>query len=425
MWQFVYDGKTVVYETCEQNLVYVIRPDGSVTLLQGSASIANVSELNVETTIHIFDANTRSNREPARSLAFLIVTSSRNYTSYAQTSRRVDIKKFCIPSYTCTELLRYNDLFEVSPAVVVNRCEEIGPSIRYVLAVGARDDLYQQCKRQTEIIARRVTTDQLESYMDDNSQAGDGDDISACLLIAIVYEENFINAEESYDELNVSWEFGSRHLAKIIMNQRGAKAKSFISHFITDVNKQGITKLIGIAGNFLELIVDEFLVSGKFQKCQRLGEPRNFHHGCESLELWNATLQVEEKSVDIRNALSDCRNADKLYCYCKIFPAVDYSAMDFKFVFQVTNFPAHTVNLEAIRMICNHVRTNYGEQEKVKLMFVVPQEIATNYQYTQSFKFVGVDENGVKRQMQAKFENLNPAIQIELRNLEQWVIYFE
>jgi hypothetical protein len=259
--------------------------------------------------------------------------------------------------------------------------------------------------------------------MDDNRQAGDSDDISACLLIAIVYEENFVIAEEAYDELNVSWEFGSRNLAKIIMNQRGAKAKSFISNFITGVNERGITKLKGVAGNFLELIVDEFLGSGKFQKCKRLGELRN--DVFESLELWDATLQVEQKSIDITTALMNCRDADKLYCYCKIFPAIDYSAMDFRFVFQVTDSPAHTVDLTAIRMICNHVRRTYGEQEKVKLMFVVPGEIASSYQYTQSFKFVGVDEEGVTRKMQAKFEKLDSAIQLELRNLEQWVIYFE
>jgi hypothetical protein len=414
-----------VYETCEQGVVYVVRPDGSVSLLQGSATIANVPELNVETTIHLFDAKALSNREPAKTLAFLIVTSSRNYRSYAQTSRRVDtIKKCCIPSYTCIELLHYRQLFNVPEHVVVKRCEEIGPSIRYVLSIGAEDASYQQCKLQTETKARSVTTDQLESYMDDNRQAGDSDDISACLLIAIVYEENFVNAEEAYDELNVSWEFGSRNLAKIIMNQIGAKAKSFISHFITGVNRNGITKLKGVAGNFLELIVDEFLGSGKFQKCRRLGEPRMVH-ATESLVLWNATLQVEEKSIDITTALMDCRDADKLYCYCKIFPAIDYSAMDFRFVFQVTDSPAHTLDLTAIRMICNHVRRTYGEQEKVKLMFVVPGEIASSYQYTQSFKFVGVDEEGVTRKMQAKFEKLDSAIQLELRNLEQWVIYFE
>jgi hypothetical protein len=100
LWQFVYDRRTVVYETCEQGVVYVVRPDGSVSLLQGSATIANVPELNVETTIHLFDAKARSNREPAKTLAFLIVTSSRNYRSYAQTSRRTDIRMCCIPSYT-------------------------------------------------------------------------------------------------------------------------------------------------------------------------------------------------------------------------------------------------------------------------------------------------------------------------------------
>ena len=391
--------------------------------MQGSATIANVPELNVETTIHLFDAKALSNREPAKTLAFLIVTSSRNYRSYAQTSRRTDIRMCCIPRYTCTELLLYCHLFDVPQAVVVKRCEEIGPSIRYVLAIGTEDAFYTQCKLKTETKARNITTDQLESYMDDNRQAGDSDDISACLLIAIVYEENFVIAEEAYDELNVSWEFGSRNLAKIIMNQRGAKAKSFISNFITGVNERGITKLKGVAGNFLELIVDEFLGSGKFQKCKRLGELRN--DVFESLELWDATLQVEQKSIDITTALMNCRDADKLYCYCKIFPAIDYSAMDFRFVFQVTDSPAHTVDLTAIRMICNHVRRTYGEQEKVKLMFVVPGEIASSYQYTQSFKFVGVDEEGVTRKMQAKFEKLDSAIQLELRNLEQWVIYFE
>jgi hypothetical protein len=71
-------------------------------------------------------------------------------------------------------------------------------------------------------------------------------------------------------------------------------------------------------------------------------------------------------------------------------PAVDYSAQGFRINFKVTISTSHTIELDAIRAICNHVRSKYDESEKVKLMFVVPEVVGTTgWNYTQSFRYKG------------------------------------
>lgn len=448
VWHLLAQGRTVVYEICQQGIVYVIRSDGSMRCCDGAATMASIPELGDSTTVHVFDAKAKAGREPVESSAFLVEFTSRNSQNYAQTARRPGMLKYCIPSYTRAELLRYCGLFGVPPEVVQQRCMEIGPSIRYVLV-----NDYEECKAHTEAVARRVTADQMDQYIGDSQKlSGDSEDISACLVIAKVNEGLYVNPNDAYKESNVLWEFASKSLAKIVLESASNRSEAFVKNFITVVNRRGLTKMKGVAGNYLELIVGPFLCGGTFTKCRMLAHTgRNLNQPLQKLEPWTLPLQeVESSIVDVSAALAECTATDTLYSFCKSMEAFDFSAQNFTYIFQITNSSAHSVHLSAVRAVCNHVREKQGADATVRLVFVVPEVLVStapggSWQYTQSYVF-DVEEKAVEpdntiskkgnkvkkkkaevqrlRQVQRKYLDLPAEVQNELRNLEQWVICY-
>ena len=419
----VYEGMTVIYEICEEGVVYVISPDGSIRVIAIPASHANVPKLRDIGAVHIYDAKAKSKSwmEPASSPAFLIEFSSRNSKNYAQTSRRYCMDRYCIPSYEVDELLLYCDLFRVSAEVVRQRCAVIGPSMRYILVNNFAD-----CQAHTEAVARKVKAEQMDDYIS-NTLFGDDSDISACLVLAIVNEQDHPDPDDAYKEVNTKWELASSNLAKIIINNASSDATNFVRKLITEVNSKGLTKMKGLVGNYLEVVVHNFINQGKFLQCRRLVEPGQDEALFQRMILWQQPLRIEEPNIhDMRKALSECTKMDTLYCFCKTFPAIDFAAHGFSVVFQVTNSASHSIHLESIRAICNHVRT------KVFLIFVVPEDTISgaNWRYSQSFSYYDeaqLTEGGPVRvaKKQRKFHALPENIRAELKNLEQYVLCYK
>lgn len=304
----------------------------------------------------------------------------------------------------------------------------------------------------TEALARFVTAEQLDSYIDDVNQfASSGKTgISACLLVVLVREDLFAgsdkNLNDAYLAKNVSWQFASKYLCALVLEKVKSNATAFIKNFITEVNKQGITKMKGVAGNFLELIIGKFLSVGKFDQCRKLRERRDGEAPFEAIApLWGTPLTEHESDITaVPKALTQCMDMSLLYCFCKSFRAVDFAALGFRVLFQVTDSGSHLILLTAIKQICEHVRTTYGEEAKVLLLFVVPDEIvrtAPNWQYTQSFThYKDVTTNKRKRgaaadadpvdvkewqNCQSKFESLSMGDRNVLRNLEQWIVCYK
>ena len=154
----------------EKKVVYVVHSNGRMYMCATPASAAVIPEM--ENTgdsraIHVFDASASVSSEPAQSNAFLILTSSRNNTSYKQTERR-PVHRCVIPSYTLEELQLYCQPFDVTRDEVAWRCFQIGPSFRYILTGN-----YALTKKSTEEKARKVTAEQVDGYLEDTSQRGD------------------------------------------------------------------------------------------------------------------------------------------------------------------------------------------------------------------------------------------------------------
>lgn len=435
MWHFLRQNKCVVYEIAAEGTVYVIQPNGDARRFSGLANKATVAELCDDETVHVYDAKAKTVHEPAVSRAFLVEFSSRNQNSYAQTQRLPGILHCCIPSYELEELLDVCHLFDVEPEELRRRYIEIGPSIRYLLI-----NNYDVSKVHTHNMAKRVPPEQLEAYMNDNyATTGCHDDISACLLKVRVDESRFPSDPLlAYRDDHVVWEFASRELRDLVIKNAGTEADRFIRNFITRVDERGITKLEGLAGNFVELVVDQFLLTGCFQTARQLtDDTKRGNIPLGPLQLWTDVLQlVAGDAASLSEALSRCRDLASLFCFCKSFPAVDYSAGDFRVVFQITVSPTHPVNLEALRAICRHVRANYPDNPTVKLVFVVPKGAVSvgahgDWRRTQSFEYYEyADDAGAaegertRRKVTRKFDNLPEDAKTDLKHLEQWVVCY-
>ena len=430
----------MVYESRQLGIVYVIRADGGMYRTRCPAVAAGqggVPELGVKGTIHVFDAKTSKtvagvDPEPVHSTrAFLIEIASHNVTNYDQTSRRSDFENYCVPSYTVEELLKYCHLFSISEDEVKRRCGLLGPSIRYVLV-----NNFEQSLQHTDKIAKSVRARTMDQYIN-NTLFGDKHDFSACLMLVIVHEEDFFdNPDDAYREYNVEWTLASKYLANLILH---TARNDFVRHIITDVNKEGFTEMKGVAGNYLEVIADTFLCSGSFAKCRRLVPSTSRVAGpFQSVTLWDEALTVINSNDDLHSALRNSTDEGVLYSYCEVFPAIDFMAKDFKFVFQSTDGAKHNIHTDTMRALCNRVREKYGDEEVVRLFFVVPEEIVTkpgergNWHTPQPFAYLAeceeVGEDGktriVTRKSKVQLERLPVDMQNDLRNLEQWVICF-
>lgn len=140
---------------CEQKVLLVIPADGPVRALTCTATCLTVPELNRPETVHVFDGKAGTDSyEPAASNASLIVTTSRSSANFAQTARRSGLREYCIPSYDVDELLRHCEEFGVAPEDVLQRCAELGPSIRYILI-----NDYASCKVNTEAAVACLRTE--------------------------------------------------------------------------------------------------------------------------------------------------------------------------------------------------------------------------------------------------------------------------
>ena len=156
---------TVNNEVSETKSVNVIRSDGAMRILQGTAASSVIPEMSVfgsGRAVHVFDASAKVNAEPAQSNAFLIVTSCRNTKNYAQTEQR-NILRYVIPSYTLQELSPYSGYFGVGLKELAARCFEIGPSFYTIVG-----NDYAQTMKMTEAKANSISADQMDRYIDNN-----------------------------------------------------------------------------------------------------------------------------------------------------------------------------------------------------------------------------------------------------------------
>jgi hypothetical protein len=432
--------RTVIYEIVEENTFFILTPDMEFKRCPGAASCAVAYPyLDKVDTCHVFDAKATKGggREPASTEAFLIAFRSENSASLAQTCRRSNVHRYCIPSYTVEELLTVRGYFNVSEQAVRERVVQLGPSIRYILV-----NNYDETLTATLAKARFIAPEQLETFLQGRAPAGTSDDVFAGLLSVHVNEDDFpADPWKAYTLDHVTWSFASRNICKIIYGNANKKARSFVRNFICEVNTTtGLTRLKGVVGNFLELMVDEFLTERTFQSSRRLTDNAAENFALQPHSFWpddwnipgsNLLLRAGQGGLQIESALERNRDPHSLFCFCKNLAGVDYLACDGLLAIQVTTSTTHPVSFDALSTICAHAREHHPG-ESVKLIFVVPDQIISRepigaWRLTQSYRVTDLVELGGKMRKvgrSCKFESLDTEQQLKLNNLEQWVVGF-
>jgi hypothetical protein len=82
LWYYIRQNKTVVYESAQNNSVWVFSPNGCRSF-GGIANAFNCPELLYRETYFLFDAKAGKDcHEPVQSAAFLLLFSSPNEDSY-------------------------------------------------------------------------------------------------------------------------------------------------------------------------------------------------------------------------------------------------------------------------------------------------------------------------------------------------------
>ncbi len=362
-------------------------------------------------TIFIFDAKAQEAREPPLTDAFLILTSSRNIRSYAQTMR-TNIKFYGIPSYSLTELLGICHYFGMAEDEVVRRCVEIGPSFRYILVML---DFKLVLKRVEDVI-EKVDPANISAYMENTSV--NTDNVSACLLKLRVENSTDMVA---YEDENLTWDIASKNIAMWLVKRKNEDARRFVQKFVAESLNN--PKLKGVAGNYMEIFVPEFIAAGKYTK-RELEKPRlqvRVKRSRSSREIAEEKRKkweiVDQFTIfKVSDALRECTRVNALYNFSGTFPAITYSAKRFRELFQVTVSAQHSIVLDAILEICEFVKNNF-QNGTVNLYFVVPSSVSNSYKDWQSFK---TREDG--KEVRRSLVELPDDVQAQLSNLKQYVI---
>lgn len=206
LWHYVCLRRTVVYESADMGVLYVINgASGDIRALCTKASEASVPELRDANTIFIFDTKAgRGTFEPASCSAFLILMASQNERNYGRTIEEFDAR-YCIPSYTVEELLAVCHIFDVTEAEVRERCSIIGPSIRYVLQHFGTEYV-------REILDAKMMHVTVKDMM--SAFGADRSDSMKFLLKVVVDEEIYENPNDAYKLFNAQWLFASEYIVE-------------------------------------------------------------------------------------------------------------------------------------------------------------------------------------------------------------------
>jgi hypothetical protein len=339
---FIKKGMNVVYESVDNNCVWVFSPNGCHSY-EGIASTRNCPELSNRETYFIFDAKAGDNcREPIRCPAFLLLFSSPNIASYKQRAR--------------------------------NNVPKVGftsPSKEELMILGA---------------ISKFNVENLFSYIDGSHESVTRSDNPSVLFKTSASEDKFETLNMAYSCDNIQWRFASNHKLKLVCDKYEGASDSYIEKYF--IKYGGIKELAGLSGFLLELHAPKKIAAGGFNEIRPLR--KNNVTECEpSLKLQLPQLDVKKVSYsknEIEKMLNECKDPKILYNICGNFPAIDLYNPPSNFFQLTVRRDGHTINLNSICTICDSVSKIYGNKTDVNLYFVVPDNF-NNWKNMQSFTY--------------------------------------
>ena len=358
------EGYTVVFESVSQDLIWVFNAKGS-RLIAGVANAVSCPELRSRSTVHIFDAKANG-REPSASAAMLVVFSSTNRSSYAQTERR-NAYIACYPSTTEEEFMQYVEFFGIDSDKVTKVRNSTGTgsirSLRQSYDIGAR----------IKMAVARLNVNQLSLYLSTDSNV-DGIQNSfsnpALLFSAFVdIGDSNLDTHEllnRYSFGNATWAWCSKSVAADVLSRNSAFFQKVLVDFYTSVEEVNADKALGhLIAQLLEFFGPQKICELGLD-CLFPNDPSQNFPIPKKLRL----VPAPKKTLSTQQILEQCTDTDCLYNFANNNPGFDcfYPPNTFiNFTSTLTEDGRHPLLYSTFEYCCEKLKSTH-----VNVVFAVP-----------------------------------------------------
>ena len=386
------NGRTVVFESVSQGLVWVFSDYGSRKFIRPANAII-CPELESNSTLHIFDAKAGGN-EPLATDAKLIVLSSTNMSSYAQTIRRPVYEAF-YPSVTNHEFWQYVEFFGTNELIAREIAENFGiGKIRPLRVTNIEDTL-----RHLDRAILRLDFNALELYSSvDTPSDGLRNPLNNPATLFDVYtneskEESPLLLESRYRFSNGVWQWCSKYVLEKAININDGNTTEKIMNLFKIGNFQTVKKMMGITmGQFFEFFAPKS-ISKNGLVCQRFLENGNlasFSDGDNQLNIPSGLIVEERvfaKTVDIIKECTDHRVIYNFGNNIHGFDSFNPPNNFFKMTSTLTSLGKHPFIYSTFLTCCENVVGNLP----VNIILVVPKGQEPSWKKIPSFKINNSD----------------------------------
>ena len=422
--RLIKDSRTVVYESAVQGMVWIFSKTGS-RIIDGPAKVSNCPELLLKSTIHIFDGKAY---EPFASAAMLVLFSSTNRASYAQSERIVSYRAF-YPSTTPDEFRRYVEMMKIDA--------DVAKKIAEVVGTGKVRPLLQGLDATQALLygaTARLKLDELRNYTTSSPPVhGYRNSLENSAMLFDVFLEMNENGPtrslyDRYEFVNGHWEWTSKYVTNLIIESNIDRIEPLLQSFYLSVGKDSGNKSLGnLMGQIFELYAAKLICDLGIEIRELSDESGVSAHKTSIPKGLIMKFHSVTKTEDI---LSECKDPNVLYVIGNNNPGFDFFNPPNNF-FEVTNTLTdcgkHPVLYSTFSTCCAQVKTPH-----VNLILVVEKGQEMKWKKTLSFKindkdvvekiiqFESKNESPIKLNGVRSFSALPPTVQTTLKKVKQY-----
>ena len=422
-------GMSVVFESVPRDLVFVFSRAGS-RVFAGTANEMNCPELKSPSTIHIFDAKA-GGREPNATSARIVVLSSTNRSSYAQTERR-NIFMACYPSTSEDEFEKYVKSFNIS----ADRANQV----THVYGTGSLRPLRSSSDPVVTVHNAVVRLDfrHLDLYVSSAAPSNgikDGMSNPASLFCTHIdgYETEDsssltnVELEKKYAFPNARWSFCSKYITSLVVEKNEENFRNMLLNFLNIVGNTAANKTLGPAAGQLFEHFGPIAIGNQGLEC-RLFEELDNDESPKKICIPRGLINHQQNAVKLDRILNECKDSKNMYNFGNNLAGFDSFHPPNTFLQFTCSFSLrgkHPLTYKTFAACCAH----FGD-DPVNVVLVVPDSQEKTWCDAPSFKINDaevVDEinrfekrEGTKSLFKLngtrKFDALPPFVQKKLKN---------
>jgi hypothetical protein len=379
--QAIKEGRTVVFESVPQDLIWVFDAKGS-RLIAGVANAVSCPELSSRSSVHIFDAKANG-REPTSNAAMLVLFSSTNRSSYAQTECR-NAYIACYPSTTEEEFLQYVEFFGIDSDKVAKA--------KNITGTGSIRNLRQSSdiEARIEMAIARLNVNQLSLYLstDSNVDGIQNSFSNPALLFSAsvdVGDSNLDSREllNRYSFGNARWAWCSEPVALKVLSQNSAFFEKMLVDLYTSVDevnaKKSLTHLIAQLLEFFgppkicEIGLDCIPFSSSGDDSKKICVPKGLRF-----------VPAPKKTLSTQQTFEQCTDTGCLYNFAKNnhgFDAFHPPNTFLNFTSTLTDVRRHSLLYSTFAYCCKRLKST-----DVNVVLVVPALQKGKWEMPPAFK---------------------------------------